>query len=223
MSDVNLREPIPFVPPVVKLANLEDGLLKTADLNSPIPVEVMVWEAAEPGYYFQLVLNGEILGDIRTITAADKAGDVMTVYLSEILLEREGIYSLGYMTTSPNTEVSDLSPTIPLKVDRTPPGAALLAPIIFPSASSDDSPTGLVPGYAGMEPGDTIQTLCNGTHGPTHVVQPDELTIRPIAIVFERKLLQSLAAENVSIEYMVTDRAGNPSIMSQPVALLANR
>lgn len=223
MSDVNLRELIPLTPPIVAIADVEDGLVNTIDLNAPIPVQVRVWEAAEPTYYFQLMFNGELVGNEREIIATDKPGDYITVYLSEKLLDKDGNYQLGYMASSRNADSHVPSPEITLRVDRTPPGAALLAPIIFPSASSDDSPTGLVPGYAGMEPGDTIQTLCNGTHGPTHVVQPDELTIRPIAIVFERKLLQSLAAENVSIEYMVTDRAGNPSIMSQPVALLANR
>jgi hypothetical protein len=64
-----------------------------------------------------------------------------------------------------------------------------------------------------------IQTLCNGTPGPAHTVQADELTLRPIEIDFERKVMQSLAAENVSFEYLVTDRAGNPSIMSLPVLL----
>jgi hypothetical protein len=50
-------------------------------------------------------------------------------------------------------------------------------------------------------------------------VQPEELTLRPIEIDFKREVIRGLAMENLSIEYQVTDRAGNPSIMSLPVLL----
>jgi hypothetical protein len=219
MSRIDFKAPVPFTPPVVDIADPSDGLLKTVDLSMPIPVKVEVWEAAIPGYYFQLMLNEQAVGDTRIITEADQVGDMITVYLNEDLLNQNGIYWLGFKATSPNTQVSDLSPVIPLKVDRSRPGAALLAPMIFPNACFTDRLTGLIPGYAGMEQGDVIQTLCNGTPGPAHTVQADELTLRPIEIDFERKVMQSLAAENVSFEYLVTDRAGNPSIMSLPVLL----
>jgi len=219
MNDVDVKAGIPFTPPAVAIADPVDGLLKTADLSAPIPVEVMVWPAAEPGYYFQLMLDGEAVGEIRIITEADLSGDMITVYLSEQHLVNEGTYNLGYRTTSPNTEVSDLSPTIPLKIDRSRPGAALLAPMIFPSEPVAGQFTGLIPGYAGMEQGDLIQTFCNGIDGPTHTVQEDELTLRPIEIEFGAEAMQRLAAEEVCIEYQVTDRAGNPSIMSLPVPL----
>ena len=91
--------------------------------------------------------------------------------------------------------------------------------MVFPSEPFGDEVTGLVPGYAGMEQGDIIQTLCNKIRGPIHVVQADELTLRPIEITFERDFLQSVGTENVTIEYFVTDRAGNESIISLPVEL----
>ena len=219
MTDTSTRSGIPLTPPIVSIAYAEDGLLKTTDLETPVPVQVMVWPAAEPGYYFQLTLDDEWVGDKRTITAADNAYDMITVHLSEHLLIENGTYQLGYVAVSPITGASMPSPRVSLKVDRTPPGAALLAPLIFPNASFGDRLTGLLPGYAGMEQGDVIQTLCNGVPGPAHTVQADELSLRPIEIDFERELMQSLAAQTACIEYLITDRAGNQSVMSLPVML----
>jgi hypothetical protein len=216
MTDANLKYPIPFPPPVVPDAHSEDGLLAISSLENPIPVEVQVWQAAEPGYYFELMLDGLALGNVRVITENDRAGDMITVYLNEALLDHEGGYALGYKTTSPNTGVSDYSPSVMLKVDRTQPGATLLAPMIFPTATFGDHLTGLIPGYAGMEKGDVIQILLNGIEGPTHLVQAEELTLRPVEITFIREDLHAHAGENVSVEYFVTDRAGNASITSLP-------
>lgn len=219
MKNVNLQEVIPLTPPVVNIAAPEDGLLKTADLSAPIPVRVRVWESAEPGNYFQLMLNGHLKGDIRTITSDDKVGDVILVDIDNTLFSNNGTYTLGYRITSPNTELSAESPSIVLKVDLTPPGATLLAPMIFPNASFGDQLIGMLPGYAGMEPGDLIQTLCNGVLGPTHQVEPGELTLRPIEIAFEREYLKTLDADIALIEYKVTDRAGNQSVGSLSVAM----
>jgi hypothetical protein len=222
MNDINVREPIPFHPPFVSIADPADGLLKTVDLNMPIPVQVRVWEGSQIGHECQLILDGRTTGSIRFITADDKVGDMMVFHLDKALLDRNGTYLLSYGTYSPITGLRDSSPTTPLKVDRTPPGATLLAPMIFPTASFGDRLTGLVPGYAGMEPGDLIQTLCNGTEGPAHRVQADELTLRPIEVAFEREFLQGLNTDSVLIEYQVTDRAGNPSVTSLPVLMTVN-
>lgn len=211
-----MRAPIPLMPPMVSIASENDGLLKTTDLKKPIPVGVELWEAAEPEYYFQLMLDGQPVGDIRTITTADKAGDIIEVFLDEKLLGSDGIYLLSYMASSPFSDSHVPSPELTLKVDRTKPGATLLAPLIFPTATFGDQLIGLLPGYAGMEPGDVIQTLLNGVEGPAHQVQADELTLRPVEIPFSREHLQAHAAETVSIEYVVTDRAGNVSITSLP-------
>jgi hypothetical protein len=219
MTHTDMKAPIPLDPPIVALADPEDGLVKTVDLYSPIPVQVMVWPAAEPGYYFQLMLNGDPVGERKIIGESDNAYDLLTIDLNEKLLLDDGDYYLGYIASSPNADSHVPSPEITLRVDRSRPGAALLAPMIFPEASFGDVLTGLVPGYAGMEQGDVIQTLCNGAAGPTHTVQPEELTLRPIEIDFKREVIRGLAMENLSIEYQVTDRAGNPSIMSLPVLL----
>ncbi|WP_110947151.1 hypothetical protein [Pseudomonas bohemica] len=218
MNDMNVREPIPLPPAVVPSA-YADGLLKTADLNAPIPVEVEVWPAAETGYTVRLDLDGVPVTAERVIKESDKPGDILILNLSESHLRNEGTYILQYRIYSPNTEAWVMSPSVPLKVDLTSPGATLLAPLIFPSATFDDRLTGLLPGYYGMQPGDTIQTFCNGFPGPTYTVQPEDLTIRPIEIVFEREALQSFATQTAVIDYSVTDRAGNQSIKSVPVTL----
>lgn len=219
MNDADLKYPIPLTPPHVPIADPEDGLLKTVTLNSPVPVQVMVWPAAEPGYYFQLMLDGVTVGDKRIITAADSTFDMITVELDEHLLVDDGIYQLGYMASSPNTNSHVPSPPCPLKVDRSKPGAALVAPMIFSNEAIGEQLTGLLPGYAGMAKGDVIQTLCNQANGPSHVVQADGLTIRPIEITFKREFLESAGMETATIEYFVTDRAGNQSIVSTPAVL----
>ncbi|PHX40598.1 hypothetical protein AO263_22080 [Pseudomonas sp. NZIPFR-PS5] len=213
-SDTKAR--IPLTPPTVSIASPSDGLLKTSDLENPIPVGVRVWEAAEPQYYFQLILDGQLVGNIRAITEADKVGDIIEVFLDEKLLVSDGAYLLSYMASSPFSESHVPSPEITLKVDRTKPGATLLAPLIFPTATFGDQLIGLLPGYAGMAPGDVIQTLLNGVEGPSHKVEADELTLSPVEIAFSREHLQAHAAETVSVEYFVTDRAGNVSITGLP-------
>ena len=219
MNDTHARAPIPLEPVKVHIADPSDGLLKTADLNTPIPVEVKVWEAAEPGYFFQLVLDGHSVGTTRVITEADKPGDSITVLLPHQLLDTQGDYQLGYRASSPLADSHKLSPMIPLRVDRTPPGAALLAPIIFPTATFGERLVGRIPGYAGMEAGDTVHTLLNGTPGPSHIIQPAELSDQPLDIVFERDELDDLTDKPLTVEYRVSDRAGNVSRLSAGVML----
>ncbi|MFY1667509.1 hypothetical protein [Pseudomonas sp. Pseu.R1] len=213
MNDMNIKVPVPLARPVVPVA-YSDGLLRVTDLQSPISVEVEVWPAAETGYTVRLDLDGVSVTDERVITDNDKPGDILTLNLMSEHLRDEGTYRLEYRTYSPNTLVEDFSPPISLKVDRTPPGASLLAPMIFPDATFGNYLLGVLPGYAGMEAGDTIQTRCNGVPGPRHVVQPNELTVQPIEIIFDRAALQDLGTDNVSMSYTVTDRAGNESMQS---------
>lgn len=218
MNDMNVREPIPL-PPAVVPAAYEDGLLKTADLNAPIAVQVKVWVGAMTGYTVRLDLDGVPVTEERAITDADKVGDTLTLDLPETHLADEGLHTLEYRICNPLTEDEVFSPSIPLIVDRTPPGAALLAAMMFPRASFGARATARVPAYFGMAVGDMIQTLCNGVPGPVHTVVAEELTLAPIQIAFEEHFLLSLAAPEVVVDYSVTDRAGNESIRAVPVTL----
>jgi hypothetical protein len=218
MNDMNVREPVPLQPAVVPAA-YEDGLLKTADLNAPIAVQMKVWVGAQTGYTVRLDLDGVPATDERVLTDGDKLGDILTLDLPESFLVNEGLHTLEYRICNPITGDEVFSPSIPLIVDRTPPGAALLAPMMFPSASFGTRATAMVPAYFGMAVGDMIQTRCNGVPGPVHTVVAEELSVTPIQIAFEEDFLQSLAAPEVVIDYSVTDRAGNESIRAVPVTL----
>jgi hypothetical protein len=209
----------PFAAPVVSIADPVDGLLQTVDLNQPVPVSIVVWDAARPGYFVQLKLDDELVGDIRTFTEADKPGDVVVLKLNEQLLQKNGRYKVSYLATNNENRVSENSPITHVEIDRTSPGTPLLAHIIFPTVTLGNNLTGQIAGYAGMQRGDRIQTVCNGMKGPIHTVVAEELLDTPIRIVFEREFLYSLASSSVLLEYFITDRAGNVSIMSLPISL----
>ena len=209
----------PFAAPIVSIADPLDGLLQTADLAQPIPVDIVVWDSALPGYTVQLRLDEIPSGEIRTLTTLDRPGSVITMHLNQWLLSEDRNYKLSYKATNNENGVTDNSPSSPLKVDRTTPGAPLLASMIFPSVTLGENLKGQIAGYAEMKTGDFIQTVCNGMKGPGHTVIDDELLHTPINIVFPRDFLQSLGSSNILIEYFITDRAGNVSIMSMPVSL----
>ena len=212
-----------FKAPHVPVADSTDGLIPTSNLNQSIAVEIMLWDGAQPGYYIQLMLNGLVVGETKTMTDKEKPGDVLTLPLDAHHLLNEGSYTLGFKVTNPVNQVSVDSPTVPLIVDRTAPGATLLAPIIFPQINFGDVLNGAIPGYADMQPGDRIQTLCNGLDGPAHVVTPEDLSDRPVQIAFQREFLTRLDSEHITFSYQITDRAGNVSIMAQLVELSMQR
>ena len=211
---MNKKLAIPYVP-----AAAPDGLISLMDSQSDITVLLEVWSYSHAGDTYQLMLDGNPVGPIKALPdPLPEEGSELTIALAREYLEHDGLYSVAYKATNVSGQVSAISDSVPIRIDRTAPGAALLAAMVFPAEPSGQV-TGLVPGYAGMEQGDVIQTLCNKTQGPLHVVQADELTLRPIEINFDRELLESLEAENITIEYFVTDRAGNESIISLPVEL----
>lgn len=210
-----MNEQFPFSAPLVTKASPIDGLLQTGDLTQPIPVEIIIWNGARPGYIVQLRLDGDPIG-VPMVVGEQQPGEMVQLELSHNKLCESRSYSLSFQATNNINGVTRESPSITLKVHRTKPGATLLAPLIFPTATFGDQLIGLLPGYAGMEPGDVIQTLLNGVEGPSHLVEADELTLRPVEIAFSREDLLTHAAETVSIEYVVTDRAGNASITSLP-------
>jgi hypothetical protein len=205
-----------LVAPSVPVADI-DGLIPLANLSQDISVVVEAWAYSDEGDVFQLMINGSMVGPIQTMPVPLPApGTLLPLTLPIEQLENDGPYKVAYTVTNVTGGITVESPSTTIRIDRTKPGATLLAPLIFPSATLGDQLVGLLPGYAGMESGDVIQTLLNGVEGPSHQVQADELTLRPVEIAFSREDLQTHAAETVSIEYVVTDRAGNASITSLP-------
>lgn len=206
--------------PSVPVAD-SDGLIKTADLENDIIIHFPVWQGARPGDGYQLLINGAITESAVQFTdPIPDVGSMMSLVIpvaTELL--QDGHYSIGYRSISfPGLNLFDSKITI-IRVDRTPPGAALLAPMIFPTATFGDTLLGVIPGYAGMESGDVIQTVCNEMHGPTAMVAPDHLTTSPMTLRFEREFLQNLENDEINVYYQVIDRAGNVSVPSNASTL----
>lgn len=206
--------------PVILVAQA-DGLISTSDLEQDIAVHFPVWLGAKSGDSNQLLINSTLEGMPVVIPdpfPGEGAQLTLTIPVNTCLKE-DGLYAIQYRaTTFPGDTPAD-SPITMIRVDRTAPGASLLAPVIFSDINFGPTLTGKVPGYAGMAVGDTLQTLCNEALGPICVVQPDHLTVLPIEVVFDRDFLESLGSETISVSYQVTDRAGNSSILAPGVEL----
>lgn len=212
-----------FAAPMVPAADPVDGLLQVTDLTQPLEVQIKIWDGMRPGYYVQLILDQEKTGPVRAMAEHEKPGDTITLPLAPLHLQREGSYSLAFIATNPHSMVDNYSPHTLLIVDRTPPGASLLAPLLVADASFGEYLKSQVPAYFGMASGDLIQTLCNDIPGPSYRVRQDNLTTTPIELSFPRAFMEGLDSEQVTITYHVTDRAGNQSILAQPVALTLQR
>jgi hypothetical protein len=220
---MNTLQKFDFSAPFVPAADPTDGLLHIDELGSPIEILVGIWSAMSPGDYIQLMLNGELIGPVRTLSDTEGPDQIISMEMDSHHLLNEGKYLLGFRATIYENGAPSNSKTVPLIIDRTAPGASLLAPALLPDISVGDSAKAKIPGYAGMEPGDLIQTRCNNTEGPTFLVQPDNLTTTPIEIRFTQDFLDSLQSDKVTLTYHVTDRAGNRSILAQPVELTIAR
>lgn len=206
--------------PVVPVAGI-DGLIKTVDLESDVVVRFHVWQGAEQRDSYQLLLNGELVGSMESFPSPPpEVGTELNLLIPvDKHLKEDGIYTVGYRTIGfPGGTAGDSALSY-IQVHRTPPGATLLAPMIFPDVTLGETLTGMVPGYAGMQAGDIIQTVCNGTEGPSHAVQVENLTITPVKMQLDRPFLQGLNSNQITIGYFVTDRAGNTSITSQTATL----
>jgi len=215
---MNIEQKKGLQAPVVPVADVEDGLIKTADLMSDVVVSFPLWAEAEERDTHQLLINGILVGQPLPLSSPLPKEVTLMISIEEELKE-DGIYAVGYRATRFLGGTFADSPATIIKVDRTAPGASLLAPMIFPDVTLAENLLGTVPGYAGMQAGDVIQSLCNGIKGATYRVKPENMTTRPVEVTFRREFLQTLDSEEVVIDYHVTDRAGNQSMTAQPVTL----
>lgn len=208
-----------LVAPIITVAAY-DGLIQKDDIEKGLIVSLRVWPYSHKRDTYQLILNGQLAGAVHQLPdPLPEVGSPLTLVIEKYDLAADGLYEVAYRATNVLGGVSADSPAMTIRCDRTAPGGPLLASLLFSKKFSGEDATALVPGYAGMETGDTLHTLCNGIPGPTHTVQPDELMVRPIEIRFEQDFLLSLGAQSVVIDYSVTDRAGNNSIRSLPTTL----
>ncbi|MBD8574236.1 hypothetical protein IFR09_04895 [Pseudomonas syringae] len=203
--------------PVIPAAKA-DGLIKLSDLTHDLDMHFSMWEGLEPYDAYQLAFNGLTIGPLTRFTDP-VPGALISLTIPLALLQSEGNHRIAYRVTSyPGGDVFD-SPATIIRIDRTAPGAALLAPLIFPH--TQDTLTAHIPGYAGMAAGDTLQSFCNGVPGPVHIISDDDLSTRLMQIDFSRKFLQGLSSAEIEFTYHVTDRAANQSRLARPVRLTA--
>lgn len=207
---------------------LPDGLLTTSQLAGPVPVQFEVWNGARPGYTCQLLWDDERIGSLMTLDS-EVPGDLLTLEIPQAYLV-EGNHRLAYEIMNPINMRYDRSDAITIQIDQTAPGAPQLGPIIFPDAiqntltSSEledlgNSLPGKIAGYTGMAAGDEIHTYWGAAEGPMTVVDADDMGLNRVMVDFTRAFLEQADGQSSAVTYTVTDRAGNVSMVSEPVMI----
>lgn len=219
---MNIANTIRPAAPVIPVADY-DGLIKVSDLLAGISVNIPVDDDIKAGDLYELTLNGERTAIAHTVPLSPPLEDYIVLNLEPQYFTHDGSYAVGYEWRTFPGGIGMDSATASVRIDRIAPGATMLAQTVFPQISLGDMLQGTIPGYAGMEPGDVIQMLCNGVEGPMLVISPDHLTKHPIQITLDRPFLDSLNSDSIRISYHVTDRAGNRSIDAQTVDLTYQR
>ena len=226
-------EPIPLPAPDIAVAFHDDdsrGLIPVSELGAPLKLDLKVWDAAEPGYTYNLYWNGTDYPPIKVISATDKPGDPIFLDIPADLLS-EGLHSAQYRTYSRPADSSNYSETFPVIVDRTAPGKPLLAAIQFPVevqnglTAAELTELGgklevMVAGYTGMMKHDVIKTFWGSIEGPTAVVDETDMGLNKVVFDFSAAFLQSISSGTHSVKYHVVDRAGNISDQSLAVDIV---
>lgn len=218
------RAPVPIEAPDIAAAfhDQDDmGLLPVSALDTPITVNLKVWEGAEAGYKYQLLWDGDAFGPEKIIQATELPGDPLTLEIP-VVLQREGPHSLAFRTYSPNTTVEDFSDVFPVLIDRTAPGKPQLAAIQFPVEVQNGLTAAElarlgnqldveVAGYTGMAKNDVIETYWGDAAGPTATVTQNDMGLNKVLFNFPKAFLETIPAGTHDVKYTVTDRAGNTS------------
>lgn len=222
------REPIPLDLPTIPVA-LEGGLIPIEHLELPIVINFPVWPAAIPKYTYQLVFDGERVSDEKEILDTDKPGDVLSVEVPIDLLT-EGEHAVSYRISNPLTGDEVFSDSIPMRIDKTAPGAPDLAPILFPSTIQDtltsdelEALDNILPGriasYNGMALGDVVRTYWGELEGPLVTVDGNDMGLNSVTVNFTRDLLEQADGVSSEVYYTVTDLAGNVSMKSEALSI----
>ena len=216
--------------PVVELADPVDGLLTLESLQQPITAKLIVWDGALPGDTYQLIWNDVAAGVIKKIANDEGPGAPLSLDIPASLLTKDGQYKVAYRAVNVGGGQGSTSDATYIIVDRTPPGGALLAPLMFPSSAAHglsaadlsnmgDVLVATLPGYSDAKWGDVVHSYWAGQPGPVHTVQAEQLTANAITFNFDRRFLEQLGDGEVAVTYTVTDRAGNLSVLSQPATV----
>lgn len=227
------REPIPIEAPDIAIAYHDEdnfGLIPVSALDTPITVDLKVWEGAQAGYTYQLLWNGTLNGIKKAVQLDEKPGDPLTLEVS-IELQTEGMHELAFEVESNITGVKEISGTMSVVIDRTAPGKPRLAAIQFPVEvingltlaeleNLNNKLTVEVAGYTGMAKHDVIQTYWGDVEGPSAIVDQTDMGLNKVIFDFPREFLESIAPGAKLVKYHVSDRAGNVSEYSLPTEII---
>lgn len=227
-NDKSTKEPIPLDLPGIAVA-LEGGLIPIEHLAAPVTVNFPVWPAAEAGYTYQLVFDGQRVAPEKIILNTDKPGDVLQVQVPVEMLS-EGEHAVSYRIHSPNTLDEVYSDSVPMIVDKTAPGSPDLAPILFPADIQDgltsdelEAMNNVLPGriasYNGMAAGDVVHTYWGELQGPLVTVDGNDMGLNSVTVNFTRELLEQADGVSSQVYYTVTDLAGNVSMKSEALSI----
>ncbi|MFJ5300448.1 hypothetical protein ACIQAL_28480 [Pseudomonas sp. NPDC088368] len=227
-EDIAGTAPIPLALPTVSVA-LENGLIPNEHLDKAVTVTFPVWLAAEPGYTYQLVFDGERILPEHVISDLDKPGGPLTVEIP-VPLMTEGVHAVAYRIFSPVGESEEFSDSVNIEIDKTAPGAPDLGPILFPSTIQDkltsdelEALNNILPGriasYNGMALGDVVRTYWGELEGPLVTVDGNDMGLNSVTVNFTRDLLEQADGVSSEVYYTVTDLAGNESMKSEALSI----
>lgn len=227
------RAPIPLEAPDIAVAfhDQDDfGLIPVSALGSSLIMDLKVWDAARPGFTYQLVWDGVLAGTEKIIQPTEEPGDPLTLEIPVTLLI-EGEHTAAYRVFNPATEYENLSDPFPVVIDKTEPGSPELSAIHFPVevqsgltaaelAQLGDQVDAHVAGYTGMAKHDLIRSMWGDVEGPVAIVSEDDMGLNKVVLRFSGDFLRSIPPGVHSVTYEVIDRAGNISKSSIPIDIL---
>lgn len=215
--------------PIIPVADPEDGLIRTEDLDEDVLMEFPLWPAPQLNDRYFFILNGE-KGPENPLIELPPVGTNLTLKLPLTLLDQDGPYVVEYGVEPFPSGADSRSHPKTILIDRTPPGTHQLGYMDFPDVAKDgltleelsdmgDVLVGSIFGYSDLKRGDVIQTYWGSVTGPSVTLDGMEDGTAPIEVPFPKAFLTSLPSPAGATYYTVTDRAGNVSVDSRKVTI----
>jgi len=215
----------------------EENLLRKDAWLVPLRVEFELWSDSAPepdkADILQLFWKGEKV-DEKILPGPVQAADLW-LNVPPLKLE-EGVHALHYEVIPWNTPTPRECVPVNVTVDKTPPILAADNKLVFPSEvlppnkltahylelNGDEVKAGL-PGYTTPRPWDRITWYWGRTPGTLDqggdIELDDQNYADPIVVTIPGDLIQDRDDGWRYVWYQVEDRAGNPSLRSEPVEL----
>ncbi|EPN16222.1 hypothetical protein A259_15086, partial [Pseudomonas syringae pv. actinidiae ICMP 19070] len=214
-----------LIAPSVAIKINNEGLLPVSALTGPIEVTFAAWLNVMEGISYQLLWDDKLTGEVKLIEKGTEPGTILNANIPVDVLT-EGKHTIAYRLTNIENGTTSDSPSSPVEVDITQPGAPTLAPIILPRETLNgltseelenmgDVLTGTIASYNGMQEGDVVRTYWNDVPGPMAVVTKDDMGLKRVMVDFVRSFLELIGDIEAPVYYTVTDLAGNQSMASE--------